>query len=75
MSDFPVMFTLRNAVSGNGYLAGITFSGRATMRKEYDQWWIHGVRPSGISAPGSTPEEAFLRFRETYKMVLVVFLI
>ncbi len=71
MSDYPVMFTLRDAVSGNGYLAGVTVSGRATVRlKEDGKWWMHGVRPSGISAPGSTPEEAFLRFRETYKYVL-----
>jgi len=71
MSDFPVMFTLRDAVSGNGYLAGVTVTGRATMRQEEDgKWWMHGVRPSGISSPGSTPEEAFLRFRESYKYVL-----
>lgn len=71
MSDYPVMFTLRDAVSGNGYLAGITVYGRATVRQEEDgKWWMHGVRPSGISAPGATPEEAFLRFREAYKNVL-----
>lgn len=71
MPDYPLMFTVRDAISGNGYLAGVTVSGRATLRLEDDgKWWIHGVRPSGISAAGSNPEEAFLRFRETYKNVL-----
>jgi len=70
MASFPVMFTLRDPISGNGYLAGVTISGRAIMREEDEQWWIHGVCPSGISATGSTPEEAFLRFRESYKYVL-----
>ena len=44
MFDYPVMFTLRDAVSGNGFLAGVTVSGRATVREEDGQWWMHGAR-------------------------------
>jgi hypothetical protein len=70
MPDYPVMFTLRDTVSGNGFLAGVTLSGRAIIRKEDDKWWVHGVRPGAIAEVGNTPEEAFLRFRNTYKNVL-----
>ena len=70
MPDYPVMFTVRDAISGNGFLAGVTMSGRVTAREEDGQWWIDGVRPTGIAASGSTPGEAFLHFRETYKNVL-----
>jgi len=70
MPDYPVMFTVRDAISGNGFLAGVTISGRVTAREEDGQWWINGVRPSGIAAFGATPGEAFMRFRETYKNVL-----
>jgi len=71
MPDYPVMFTLRDAVSGNGFLAGVTLSGRALMTKESDgKWWVYGVRPGAIAETGSTPEEAFLRFRNSYKNVL-----
>lgn len=71
MPDYPVMFTLRDAVSGNGFLAGVTLTGRALMTKEADEkWWVYGVRPGAIAETGSTPEEAFLRFRNTYKNVL-----
>jgi predicted RNase H-like HicB family nuclease len=71
MSDYPIMFTVRDAITGNGFLAGVTMGGRAIARKEEDdKWWVHGVRPAGISAVGNTPEEAFMRFRETYKNVL-----
>jgi predicted RNase H-like HicB family nuclease len=41
------------------------------MRREDDgKWWICGVRPGGIAAAGDTPEEAYLRFRESYRNVL-----
>lgn len=71
MAHYPVMYTLRDAVSGNGFLAGVTLSGRALMTKESDgKWWVYGVRPGAIAESGATPEEAFLRFRNTYKNVL-----
>ena len=71
MPDYPVMFTVRDTVSGNGFLAGITLTGRALMTREADgKWWVYGVRPGALAESGSTPEEAFLRFRTTYKNVL-----
>ncbi len=46
MPDYPVMFTVRDTVSGNGFLAGITLTGRALMTREADgKWWVYGVRP------------------------------
>ena len=74
MANYPVMFTLRDAVSGNDFLAGITLSGRALMTQEDDgKWWIYGVRPAAIAESGSTPQEAFLRFRNAYKNLLFDF--
>jgi hypothetical protein len=71
MANYPVMFTLRDTVSGNGFLAGVTLSGRALMTKEPDgKWWVYGVRPGAIAEAGTTPEEAFLRFRNSYRNVL-----
>ena len=71
MPDYPLMFSVRDAISGNGFLAGVTMSGRVMIRLEDDdKWWMYGVRPTGITAFGNTPEEAFLRFRENYKNVL-----
>jgi hypothetical protein len=71
MPDYPVMFTVRDTVSGSGYLAGVTLSGRAVMCCEDDgKWWMYGVRPGAIAETGNTPEEVFLRFRNTYKNLL-----
>jgi predicted RNase H-like HicB family nuclease len=74
MSHYPVMFTLRDTVSGNGFLSGITLSGRALVLREDDgKWWMYGVRPGAIAESGATPEEAFLRFRNAYKNLLFDF--
>lgn len=71
MPNYPVMFALRDTVSGNGFLAGITLSGRALVVREDDgKWWFYGVRPAAIAESGKTPEEAFLRFRNAYKNAL-----
>jgi hypothetical protein len=71
MPNYPVMFTLRDAVSGNGFLAGVTLSGRALVAREEDgKWWFYGVRPAAIAESGNTPEETFLRFRNAYKNLL-----
>lgn len=71
MTGYPLMFTFRDAVSGNGFLAGITLSGRALMIHENDdKWWVYGVRPGAIAETGETPPEAYLRFRNTYKNLL-----
>jgi predicted RNase H-like HicB family nuclease len=68
--DHPIMITLRDTISGDGFLAGITLSGRALMRKEEGKWWMYGVRPAALAESGETIEEAFARFRNRYKEVL-----
>jgi hypothetical protein len=64
------MFTFGDAVSGDGFLAGITMTGRALMVQEDSKWWVYGVRPGAIAESGDTLREAFLRFRSRYKEVL-----
>jgi hypothetical protein len=71
LKEHPIMLTLQDTLSGNGFLARITMSGRTLMRKEDDgKWWMYGVRPAGIAASGVNIEEAFLRFRNKYKEIL-----
>ena len=66
----PILITLRDTISGDGFLAGITLSGRALMRQEDGKWWMYGVRPAAIAECGETIQEAFARFRNRYKEVL-----
>ena len=66
----PLMFTFRDVISGEGFLAGITLSGRSIMIQEDGQWWMYGVRPGALAEVGGTPQETFLRFRNRYKEIL-----
>lgn len=75
MTNYPVMFTFRDAVSGNGFLSGVTVGGRALIvREPEDQaWCVYGVRPAPLAVSGATPLEAFANFRNAYKNVLFDF--
>jgi hypothetical protein len=70
MPEYPLVFTFNDAVSGNGFLAGITITGRAVMAKEDEFWWTFGVRPAALAAKGETPAGAYLEFRNHYTSVL-----
>jgi hypothetical protein len=34
LTEHPILITLRDVISGDGFLSGITLSGRALMRQE-----------------------------------------
>lgn len=70
---YPLMFTYKDCIAGNGFLAGVKVSGRALMLEEDSEWWMYGVRPAAIAETGKTPEETSLKFRESYTKVLFDF--
>lgn len=72
LKDHPILITLQDTISGDGFLARITVSGRTLMRHEEDgKWWMYGVRPAAIAESGSTVDEAFFRFRQAHSQVLL----
>ena len=72
MNVYPLIFGVREAITGNGFVGGITLNGRALMAHEEDGlWWVYGVEPGGLAASGETSTEAYLRFRETVRKVLL----
>jgi hypothetical protein len=71
MAKYPLVFTIKNEVFGNGFLAGVlVHDGRALMVREDDEWWIYGVQPAGIAEGGATPKEAYFSFRDTFTKML-----
>jgi hypothetical protein len=70
MSEYALVFTFRDVVSGDGFLAGIEITGRALMVQEGEDWWMLGVRPPGLMAKAQTPAGAYLEFRNSHKAVL-----
>ncbi len=72
LKNHPILITLQDTISGDGFLARITVSGRTLMRQEDDgRWWMYGVRPAAIAESGSTVDEAFLRFKQAHTNVLL----
>lgn len=70
VQEHPIMITLQDTISGDGFLAKVTMSGRTLMRQDEGKWWMYGVRPAAIAESGCTVDEAFLRFRQAHKEVL-----
>lgn len=69
--EYPLMFTVGDAISGVGYLAMVQLAGRALMVHEEDgRWWTYGVSPGSLAESGLTPQESYLLFRQRYKEVL-----
>ncbi|MFP3941186.1 MAG: hypothetical protein ACOC7L_01430 [Acidobacteriota bacterium] len=73
MTMYPILFNVRDPVVGKGFLAGVAVDGRALMREEEDGYWIDGVFPGAVCAGGESRDEALLKFRQTYRMVLYDF--
>lgn len=68
---YPLIFRFQDLVFGEGFIASVACYGRAVVEQEDGLWWIHGVQPGGVSAPGDTVDGAHLAFRRTLKEILV----
>ena len=63
MREYPVLFTTRELVAGNGFLAGVSACGRVLLvQEDSGSWWLHGVEPGAIAEGGASPLEADLQF-------------
>ena len=65
----PLLFSFRQPVFGEGFLAGIKMDGRALM-DEGDETWLTGVAPVGFAANGADRGAAFLAFRNAWVAIL-----
>lgn len=71
MDQLPILFARRDLILGNGFVAGVSISGRALLTQESDsEFWCEGINPGGFAAQGSTYAEAFNAFGEEYLKVL-----
>lgn len=69
-TELPFIFTYRDTVYGNGFLAEVTARGRVLAVIEDDGVWMHGVNPGDLSACGKAPAEAHTEFRRSFSAVL-----
>ncbi len=70
---YPLLFTFRDVVLGNGFIAGVEIAGKALLVDEGDEagYWIYGVRPGAIaSGPNDGPKDAMNDFRRVFRGTL-----
>lgn len=68
------MFSFKQVVVGNGWVAGVRMDGRALLEMEkcdgQDEFWITGVAPVGIAGGGTDRAAAFTEFRKAWMEVV-----
>jgi hypothetical protein len=68
----PLMFGFTDLIEGRGFVARIRTNGRAVVEEDDEStWWVNGVNPGGVCAPGASAQEALKAFRLTYTEVLL----
>ena len=70
MDRYPILFSRRELIEGNGFIAGVGVKKRALLFEEDDETWVEGVNPGGFTAKGSSPSEALAAFCEEFRLVL-----
>lgn len=72
MANVPLVFGFTDLIEGCGFIARVRTNGRALIEEDEEAtWWINGVNPGGVCAPGATPKEALQAFRLAVKDVLL----
>lgn len=67
MNEYPLLFTFRDIIEGNGFVAGVICNGRALMVNCGEEGWhISGVQPGALSELGGSPHEAYFYFRQGF---------
>lgn len=70
MTRYPLLFGYRDTLQGKGFVAGVVCDGRALLLDEGAEFWMLGVNPGGLAAPGVEFADATRSFRETYRRIL-----
>lgn len=71
MKLYPLVFSFRDLIAGNGFVAAVAMDGRVLLAEEDDDdFWMFGVQPGGIAGGNSQRAAAFSEFKKRYLSVL-----
>lgn len=71
MKLYPLVFSFRDLIAGNGYVAVVSMDGRVVLSEEDNQEvWMFGVQPGGIAGGEWQRQAAFTEFKRSYLSVL-----
>src|SRR5213075_2157779 len=59
---YPLLFSRREKVEGNGFIARVIVSGRILLTEEDGEFWVEGINPGGFAATGKSANEALAQF-------------
>jgi hypothetical protein len=77
---YPLVFSFRNLIAGNGYVAAVAMDGRVilaegvTFGDENEETWMFGVQPGDVAGDASGDRQklaAFTAFKKNYDNVLL----
>ena len=68
--SYPILFSHRDLVAGNGFVAFVAADGHALLTHEDAGCWLYGVTPGGIAGGGLRWAEAVREFKKSYLSVL-----
>jgi hypothetical protein len=68
---YPIVFSFRDPVVCNGFVAAVAMDGCALLSEEDDQEvWVYGVQPGGLAGGGAQRAVALNEFKKGYMSVL-----
>lgn len=67
---YPLFFSYTDLIDVAGVRVTVEARGRCLMALQDEEWWIEGVEPGGLAAFGDIPQQAFIKFRQTWLQVL-----
>lgn len=68
--NLPILFTYRDTVFGNGFVAEVVTNGCFLFCEEEGGTWIYGVQPGDLAEGGRNFAEAHTEFRRSFTKVL-----
>lgn len=72
MTRYPIVFTYRELIVGNGFVATVETTGRCLMEDFGDNdVWVTGVHPSGFSAGADNQQSASEAFQREHRVALL----
>ena len=72
MTRYPIVYTYREVIVGNGYVAAVETTGRCLMEDfGNEDVWVTGVLPSGFSAGADDQQAAAEAFQREHRVALL----
>jgi hypothetical protein len=68
---YPLVYSFRDLIAGNGFVAVVSIDGRVLLEEEEDgDVWMYGVQPGGVAAGKTESTTVFTEFKKAYLSVL-----